>query len=844
VAETESEIVEGIGSDYAIKYGFSVDEDYFFKSGRGLSHELVDAISSHKNEPDWMRKFRHKSLDYFYARPLPEWGGNVAEIDFDNIFYYIKPTENQANSWEDLPADIKDTWDKLGIPEAEKKYLAGVGAQYESEVVYHKLQKHLEDQGVIFLDTDTALREHEDLFKQYFGTIIPQNDNKFAALNSAVWSGGSFIYVPKGVKIEMPLQAYFRINAENMGQFERTLILVDEGAYVHYVEGCTAPIYSTDSLHSAVVEIVVKEGARCRYTTIQNWSNNVYNLVTKRAVAHKDATMEWVDGNLGCLTGDTQVFTNPAGPVSIAEIEPGEKVYAYDIDSLQPVKRRVTAVKDSGVQAVYGVETRNYRRIKATANHPFLVLGPSSPHGAATLCWKMLVDIKPGERIGVVQGLPDDGAVRDLRAYEHGRTGRSQPRTSVKLPDETSEALLWLLGAYMGDGYMERSSAGVPNRVYFAVPPADRVRAKLEQHLEDVFGVRGRQKGPVALAVNSTLLADFLLWLELGGTARTKRIPGWVFGLPAEQRLAFIEGYLNTDGHVRNASKRDGVQYGQLTFVSANEELLNDLKLLAITCGLTPGKIARHVKDVKLTLGKERKEYVSFALTMNLRDNLDAIRSHEPRESRLEFTPVREITPLPWEQTYDIEVEGAHNFVANGLLVHNSKLTMKYPAIWLMGERAHGEVLSIAFAGKGQHQDAGGKCVHVAPNTTSIITSKSISKDGGRAGYRGLLEVGKGARGAKSKVVCDALILDEHSRSDTYPYMKIEADEVDIGHEATVSKIGAEQLFYLMSRGLSESEASAMIVSGFVEPITKELPLEYAVEMNRLIQLQMEGSVG
>src|SRR5246127_4222770 len=297
--ESETEVVAGIGSDYAIKYGFSVTEDYFYKSGRGLSHELVDAISSHKNEPDWMRKFRHRSLDYFYARPIPQWGGNLNEIDFDNIFYYIKPTENQADSWEDLPADIKDTWDKLGIPEAEKKYLAGVGAQYESEVVYHKLQEDLTAKGVIFLDTDTALREHEDLFRQYFGTIIPQNDNKFAALNSAVWSGGSFIYVPPGVRIEMPLQAYFRINAENMGQFERTLIIVDEGAYVHYVEGCTAPIYSTDSLHSAVVEIVVKKDARCRYTTIQNWSNNVYNLVTKRAVAYEGATMEWVDGNIG-----------------------------------------------------------------------------------------------------------------------------------------------------------------------------------------------------------------------------------------------------------------------------------------------------------------------------------------------------------------------------------------------------------------------------------------------------------------------------------------------------------------------------------------------------------------
>jgi Fe-S cluster assembly protein SufB len=472
MSQTETEVVRGIGSDYAIKYGFHVPEDYFFKSGRGLSHELVDAISSHKDEPAWMRKLRHKALDYFHARPLPKWGGNVAEIDFENIYYYIKPTEKQAKSWEDLPADIKDTWDKLGIPEAEKKYLAGVGAQYESEVVYHKLRDDLEKQGVLFLDMDSGLREHEDIVRKYFGKIIPANDNKFAALNSAVWSGGSFIYVPPGVKIEMPLQAYFRINAENMGQFERTLIIVDEGAYVHYVEGCTAPIYTTDSLHSAVVEIIVNKGGRCRYTTIQNWSTNVYNLVTKRAVAYEDATMEWVDGNLG------------------------------------------------------------------------------------------------------------------------------------------------------------------------------------------------------------------------------------------------------------------------------------------------------------------------------------------------------------------------------------SKLTMKYPAIWLMGERAHGEVLSIAFAGKGQHQDAGGKAVHVAPNTTSVITSKSISKDGGRAGYRGLLEVANGAHGSKSKVVCDALILDEASRSDTYPYIRIDENSVDIGHEATVSKIGEEQLFYLMSRGLCESEAAAMIVSGFVEPITKELPLEYAVELNRLIQLQMEGSVG
>src|ERR687897_242888 len=469
----ETDVVRGIRSDY--KFGFSnPDEakDYFFKSGRGISHEVVEAISEHKQEPEWMRQFRHKSLDYFLARPLPTWGGNVGEIDFDNIYYYIRPTENQAKSWEDLPADILDTWDRLGIPEAEKKYLAGVGAQYESEVVYHKLQEDLERKGVIFLDMDSGLREHEELVREHFSKIIPQNDNKFAALNSAVWSGGSFIYVPPGVSIEMPLQAYFRINAENMGQFERTLIIVDEGAYVHYVEGCTAPIYSSDSLHSAVVEIIVKKGARRRYTTIQNWSNNVYNLVTKRAKAEEGATMEWVDGNIG------------------------------------------------------------------------------------------------------------------------------------------------------------------------------------------------------------------------------------------------------------------------------------------------------------------------------------------------------------------------------------SKVTMKYPAVWLTGPHAKGEVLSVAFSGEGQHQDAGAKMVHLAPYTSSTIISKSVARGGGRTSYRGLVRVNKGAHHSRSTVKCDALLVDTISRSDTYPYVDVRTDDVSMGHEATVSKVSEDQLFYLMSRGLTEDEAMAMVVRGFVEPIARELPMEYALELNRLIELQMEGAVG
>ncbi|OLR93955.1 Fe-S cluster assembly protein SufB [Actinokineospora bangkokensis] len=455
------------------EYGWADSDTAGASAQRGLSEAVVRDISAKKGEPGWMLESRLKALRLFDRKPMPTWGSDLSGIDFDNIKYFVRSTEKQAASWEDLPEDIKRTYDKLGIPEAEKaRLVAGVAAQYESEVVYHKINEELEKQGVIFLDTDTALKEHPELFEEYYGSVIPHGDNKFSALNGAVWSGGSFIYVPKGVHVEIPLQAYFRINTENMGQFERTLIIVDEGAYVHYVEGCTAPIYSSDSLHSAVVEIVVKKGGRCRYTTIQNWSNNVYNLVTKRAKAEEGATMEWVDGNIG------------------------------------------------------------------------------------------------------------------------------------------------------------------------------------------------------------------------------------------------------------------------------------------------------------------------------------------------------------------------------------SKVTMKYPAVFLMGEHAKGEVLSIAFAGEGQHQDAGAKMVHMAPHTSSTIVSKSVARGGGRTSYRGLVQVNKRAHHAKSTVKCDALLVDQISRSDTYPYVDIREDDVQMGHEATVSKVSDDQLFYLMSRGLTEDEAMAMIVRGFVEPIARELPMEYALELNRLIELQMEGAVG
>ncbi len=466
---TDEKLIQSIG-DY--KYGFKDPEVHVFKSKKGLDEGIVRQISQMKEEPEWMLNFRLKALEHFQARPVPTWGPDLSTLDLDDIYYYVKPMDEEGKTWDDIPVSIKDTFEKLGIPEAEQKFLAGVGAQYESEMIYHSIHEQLAEQGVLFKSIEDGLKEHPELFREYFGKIIPFTDNKYAALNSAVWSGGSFVYIPPGLKVDLPLQAYFRLNVANIGQFERTIIIADEGSQVHYVEGCTAPQYTTDSFHSGVIEIMVKKNARVRYTTIQNWSNNVYNLVTQRAKVEENGTMEWVDANLG------------------------------------------------------------------------------------------------------------------------------------------------------------------------------------------------------------------------------------------------------------------------------------------------------------------------------------------------------------------------------------SKVTMKYPSCMLMGKGAHGEILSIAFSGKGQHHDTGGKVIHLAPDTSSKIISKSISKDGGRASYRGLLRVNKGNTNVKSNVVCDALLLDDHSRSDTYPYIEVDEQDVNIGHEASVSKVEDEQLFYLMSRGLSEEEATSMVVSGFIEPLVKELPMEYAIEMNRLIQLQMEGSIG
>lgn len=823
---------------YKEKYGFSQPDSHVFKSSRGLNKRIVEEISYQKREPFWMRDFRLRSYEIFLSKTQPSWGADLSRIDYDNMYYYVKPTDKMATSWKDLPPEILDTYKKIGIPEAEEKYLGGVGAQYDSEMIYHSLQKQWEDKGVIFTDTDTALKKYPEFFTQYFGKAIPAADNKLAALNSAVWSGGSFIYVPKGVKVGIPLQAYFRINEANMGQFERTLIIADEGSEIHYVEGCSAPVYTTDSLHAAVVEIFVKKGARCRYTTIQNWSKNVYNLVTKRAFVEEDGYMEWIDGNLGCLTENAKVFTNPGGPVSIKDLKPGDYIYGVDLNSLGPTKQRVKGVIDSGMKETFRLTTTNFREVEASSNHPFLVLEHEPLSRRMGLVWKRLDQLRVGDWLSIVSGLPDEGKPYVLEADYEKKGLKNLPT----IPVQTNEDLMWLLGLYLGDGFIDRSSNGTPRRIYFAIPPKDRAREKLEKKINEVFNLTGVPKG-ISLTINSTILAKLIMNIGFDGTSKKKRIPSWLFGLPKKQKLAFIEGYLDSDGYISKPKIVKGVQFGQIVFASNNKDLLEDLRLLMISCGLDPLKISTYVKERRLWKGR-LKEYICHYLNLNVRGNLEKIRQKELLEDQIKFVQVKAIEPIGKKHVYDIEVEGIHNFIANGIVVHNSQITMKYPSIFLKGRGARGEILSVAFAGSGQHQDVGGKAIHLASDTSSSIVSKSVSKDGGRSSYRGLLKVIKGAKNVKANVRCDALILDDQSRSDTYPTMDIKEKQVAVTHEATVSKIGEDQLFYLMSRGLSEADAATMVVNGFIEPIVKELPLEYALELNRLIQLEMIGSVG
>ncbi|HVC78653.1 MAG TPA: Fe-S cluster assembly protein SufB [Candidatus Micrarchaeaceae archaeon] len=800
-----------VGSDYKEKYGFFVPEDYIFKAKRGLNPEIVTEISWMKKEPEWMLKMRLRSLEIFRKKPMPTWGADLSVIDFENIFYYLKAADKQSKTWEDLPPDIKKTYDRLGVPEAERKFLAGVSAQYESEVVYHSLHEELSKKGVIFTDTDSALRDHPEMFKEYFGTVIPPADNKFAALNTAVWSGGSFIYVPKGVRVDIPLQAYFRINAENMGQFERTLIICDEGSFVHYIEGCTAPIYTTDSLHSAVVEIIVKKNARCRYTTIQNWSTNVFNLVTKRALAYGDATMEWVDGNLGCLAAGTRVFTNN-DVIPIERVGIGDHVYSLTPD-FKWVRQAVTATKVNPPRPTWRMTTADHREVVATDNHPFLVLRKTGR--LRQVAWMPLSEIRVGDEIAISGVIPDHGHPYDIPQTK--LVGNKDFTT----PSATTPDLMWLLGFYLGDGTKE------PGRVTLCLPQNDKSYRRVCDTVRLLFGLEGKHHLNVQLRYSSTDFSRFIDTVGFGGTARSKRLPEWVYTLPVDQKKALIDGYVAADGHVRANHKN-------LSLTSASRDLLEDVKALALSAGLNPLKVVTWTRSEKKPLGIEIKEYTHHFLYFGERNP----------EAPVYFSPVMSISDAGVQPTYDIEVEGQHNFIANGIVAHNSQITMKYPSVYLMEPGAKGDVLSVAFAGKGQHQDAGGKMIHVAPNTTSTITSKSISKGGGRTSYRGHIKMYPDAKNSKSFVKCDALLLDDESRSDTYPYNDVDAENVTLGHEATVSKVSDEQLFYLMSRGITRNEAETMIVNGFIEPFTKELPLEYAVELNRLIQLEMEGSVG
>lgn len=784
-----------------------------FRTPKGLTRATVEAISDRKKEPQWMRERRLHALDLFFAKPMPDWGADLSEIDFDNITYYLQPSEKNVSSWDDVPPEMKRTYDRLGIPQAEQKYLAGVGAQYESEVLYHNLQKRLADKGVLFSDIETALRTHPDIVKEYFGTVVPTGDNKFAALNTAVWSGGSFIYVPPGVSVELPLQAYFRINAENMGQFERTLIIADEGSYVHYVEGCSAPRYASGSLHSAVVEIIVKKGARVRYTTIQNWSKNVYNLVTKRTKVYQDGVMEWVDGNLGCLAGDTKIFLQN-NTKDIKDIVRGDIVFSVN-DEFNLVPRKVMAIRKSGIQRVYELQTSNHRMIRATENHPFLSL--IRRERETLLRWVPLVHLREGDLIATTASVPDFG-----KSYSLPTTPSAyRIKRPIRTPKNTSPELLWLIGFYFGDGYYDNQ------RMYFAVPKRDPAHKKVIFLINDLFGVNVYDVRGVVVRFAASQLIRWFRELNVVGLAQTKRIPQWVYTLPHQEKRAFIEGYIAADGYKRDNHKN-------VSITSCNKLLLQDVKLLAMTCGMNALKVSTWTRREKKPLGKEEKEYTHHFLYFG----------NKECNAPMQFVRVIGKKTVDEEMTYDIEVDGAHNFIANGFIVHNSNITMKYPSVLLMEPGAHGEVLSLAFAGKDQHQDAGGKAIHLAPYTTSRIISKSVSQGGGRTSYRGLLKIAPQAHHVKSNVRCDALILDPASRSDTYPTMDVQNDDVEITHEATVSKVGEDQLFYLQSRGLKPEEAEAMIVNGFMEPIVKELPMEYAVEMNRLIQLQMEGSVG
>ena len=803
-----------VTEDYKEKYGFSDPvESYAVQGIKGLSERVVQEIVRLHDEPAWMEQIRMKALKHFLEREPPAWAPELKDIDFQSFFYYANPTKKAADSWDQLPDYIKKTYDKLGITEAEKKFLAGVGAIYESESVYHSIQGELAKQGVVFTDTVTALKEYPDIMKKYFGTVVPFQDNYIAALQTAVWSAGSFVYVPEGVKVANPLQAYFRINERKMGQFERTLIIGEPYSEVNYAEGCSAPVYLDQSLHSAIVEIVARKGSFVKYTTLQNWSRDVLNLVTKRAHAHEDATVSWVDFNGGCLVKGTDVLTNN-DVKHIEDVEVGSKVYSLNGD-MEFTSSEVVAKRENPPREVFRLTTLNRREVEATSNHPFLTLRKDK--GLLSLTWTPLSALKVGDLMAVSGEMPDRG-----KPYEIVFSHANRLRNKMRVPTQTTDDLMWLLGFYLGDGTSERG------RVSFCLPESDPAHGRVVGILKSVFGLGGKQhsSNKAMFRVSSKDLADFIGKLGLAGSAKTKRIPDWIFRLPTSQKRAFIEGYVAADGHVRKGHRN-------ISISSSSLPLLRQVKALAISAGLNPLKISKWTQRSKFPNGTEGT-FTNYSLYF----------SDRQIQGPLHFVPLTKLEPIGQRVTYDIEVAGTGNFVANGLVVHNSRLTRKYPSVYLLGPRAKADIISVAYAGPGQVQDTGGKAIHLAKDTTSKIISRSVSKGGGHTAYRGLLHIAKGAKNAKSAVRCDALLIDPISTTATYPYMEIQEDDATVTHEASVGKVGEEQLFYLMSRGISEGDALSMVVNGFMEPFAKELPMTYAVEFNRLMSLEMTNAVG
>ncbi len=828
--------------DYS-KYDFKDDIKYVFETPEGLSEEVIREISAIKGEPEWMLEFRLKAFRIFQSIPLPTWGGDLSRIDFDKIRYYLRPTEKAGHTWEEVPDEIKETFDKLGIPEAERKFLAGVGAQYDSELVYHSLAKELEEQGVIFLGTDQALQEYPEIFKKYFGTVVPPADNKFAALNSAVWSGGSFVYVPKNTKVEFPLQAYFRINAQNAGQFERTLIVVEEGSDVHYIEGCF--------LEGAMV--------RTRY-----------------------------------------------GEKPIELIENGEEVLTHN-GRYQLVYHTMKRKYVGTIYKIryYGDSSKE---LVVTEDHPLLVVPREKPrerNKSFQPVWKLASEVHPKDYLAIpvpnrdLTKSPPEILERFI-PIGNGSHGYSDQRLAIKI----DKNFFRLIGYYLSEGHVQNEHYLTFSFNENEVDLLNDTKYLIQEYFGyDIYENKPYQSG-ITLVLSKTLVARFFA-LEFGSTVYEKRVPEWVIHAPNEYLEELVKGMWLGDGSYD--PKKNMFRFSTINLDLAYL-FRDSLLRLGIAASINKSDRSKSGRADMYTVvvSSPWNEKFGKIVGVDAKNGSKSGSPFKLTEHFL-FVPIKSIEIEEVEtEVYNLSVENDETYVCEGVISHNctapiystnslhaavveviakknahlryttvqnwssnvynlvtkrahayenafvewvdgnigSALTMKYPAVYLLGRGARAEVISIAYAGKGQVQDAGAKAVHLAPETHSRIINKSVSKAGGKTVYRGLIHVAPGCVGSKVSVQCDALLLDNLSSTDTFPYLEIQEDDVTITHEATVGKISEDVLFYAMTRGIPETEALNMVVMGFLEPFTKELPLEYAVELNRLIQLEMEGAIG